>query len=169
MQNPGNTDKLILVPYTMDHLLKTFHWIQKPSLRKSFLFFKPITIENHQIWFENYLKDDSQKIFAITYEGNHVGNIGLKYIDNLNKTAETWIYIGETSYMGNGIASISYNILFKWLIENAFLKIFARIVSFNIPSILLYEKLGFIQIKNKIDEITIEENVYEIFFYSRKL
>ena len=65
MQNPNNTEKVILAPYSIDHLLKTFQWIQKPSLRKDFLFFKPITLKEHQIWFENYLKDDSQKIFAI--------------------------------------------------------------------------------------------------------
>tara|TARA_B100000900_G_C20601050_1_gene725610 strand:- start:1070 stop:1570 length:501 start_codon:yes stop_codon:yes gene_type:complete len=135
--------KIKLKKFDHTFLDKTFDWIQDSGLRKDFLFTANIDIQSHKKWYKSYIDDQTQTIFAIMVNENHVGNIGLKFIDLNNNNAETWIYIGDSSYKGRGVAYKSYQELFNKISHLKLNKIYAHVADFNLNSLKLYEKIGF--------------------------
>lgn len=135
---------ITLETFSQKHLDQTFDWMQDEELRKNFLLRKPITKDTHKAWFENYKKTKHEKIFAILSDGVHVGNIGLKNIDEINKSADNWIYIGNANYLKKGISHVAYNQLFDILKNEGSIKtISCPVASFNNASMNMLTKLGF--------------------------
>lgn len=124
-------------------LKKTFLWIQDAELRNDFLLTLSVDVQSHEKWYNNYIEDKTQNIYAIVVNGNHVGNIGLKFIDLSNNNAETWTYIGDASYKGQGVAYKAYLELFRKISDYKLNKIYAHVAVFNSNSLGLYKKLGF--------------------------
>ena len=150
-----------LEPFAEKHLDKTYQWMLDKELRKNFLFRKNLSVADHKHWFDSYLHDKTQRIFAVYYNDIHVGNVGFKHIDKINNNAETWIYLGEVSVKGKGIAAKSY----QKLIENyrtEFHKIYAHIASFNESSVKMYRKAGFVLEGDFKDQLYWEERYYNI-------
>jgi RimJ/RimL family protein N-acetyltransferase len=142
------TSLIKLETFSEVHCEETFKWMQIDELRRDFLFKNKITQESHKIWYNNYLKDNTQEIFAIFQEEKYVGNIGLKNI--INFSAETWVYIGDKNQKNKGVAFFSYLILLDSLKKSAkFKNLYCFIASFNIASQRLYEKLNFQHIQDQ--------------------
>ena len=135
--------KIKLEKFDRTFLKKTFLWIQDTELRNDFLLTLSVDVQTHEKWYNNYIEDQTQNIYAIVANGIHVGNIGLKFIDLSNNNAETWIYIGDASYKGQGVAYKSYQELFNKISHSKLNKIYAHVADFNLSSLKLYEKLGF--------------------------
>ena len=150
-----------LEAFAEGHLDKTHHWMLDVDLRKNFLFRKKLSSAEHRRWFENYLQDRSQKIFAIYYNNLHVGNVGLKHIDQVNNNAETWIYLGESSVKGKGVGVMAYRQLFDNYCTE-FHKIYAHIAAFNSSSAKMYQKAGFALEGNFKDQINWEGSYYDL-------
>lgn len=132
-----------LEKFSEKHLSKTFNWMLDEDLRRNFLFRRVVSPDEHQVWFKNYLSDETQDINAIFYNNEYVGNVGFKNIDKINNNSETWIYIGESSMKGKGIGTKVYNEYIKSSSYN-FHKIYANIAEFNIGSLKMYQKSGFV-------------------------
>lgn len=128
--------------FSQKHLDKTFLWMQNEDLKASFLLDKNITKDSHSKWFVALKKDQAQKNFAIIYNNFHVGNIGVKNIDLSNKKAEVWIYIGDNSFKGKGIAKESLNLLNDFFV-NYINKLYANIGDFNYQSLRLFIASGY--------------------------
>ncbi|MBC7387895.1 MAG: GNAT family N-acetyltransferase [Opitutaceae bacterium] len=131
-----------VVAFQQHHLDKTYQWMLDENLKKNFLFRGSVTPESHLHWFEQYLIDQSQKIYAVCFDDLHVGNIGLKNIDTTNRNAETWVYIGDATMKGKGVGKVAYQQLLS-LWKEGFHKIYANIAEFNTSSIKMYQKAGF--------------------------
>ncbi len=131
-----------LKKFSEEHLERTYLWMQDGKLKESFLLEKEVDWESHLSWFEGLKKDDSQRMFAIVYEGEHVGNVGLKNVDLKNKNAESWIYLGETKYRGKGIARKSLETL-NLQMKGEVTKLYARIADFNVPSLKTFISAGY--------------------------
>ncbi len=106
-----------------------------------------VTLESHQIWYENYCKDNSQRIWAITIDGDHVGNIGLKNIDTRNRNAEGWIYVGSSQMRGKKIGSNSWKKLFEntEFIQLELHKVYSYVAEWNVASQKMFLNAGFCQ------------------------
>lgn len=144
-----------LKKFSEEHLDKTFSWMQNEKLKESFLLDKEVNRDSHRNWFEGLEKDETQMIFAILYEGEHVGNIGLKNIDVKNRKAESWIYLGEVRHRGKGIARKALEALSSKM-QGEVTKIYARIADFNIPSIKTFQSAGY-----QLEGILQKEMVYK--------
>lgn len=133
-----------LVEFSQKHLDVTYEWMQESVLRKNFLFFRNISKTDHYLWFKRLQTDNSQLVFAIEFEGEHVGNIGIKDIDQNARMAETWIYIGNKIHQNKGIAFRAYGQLLI-LIKNktSLRRLYCYIADFNSESERLYTKIGF--------------------------
>ena len=131
-----------LKKFSEEHLDKTYLWMQDEKLKELFLLDKDISKDSHLSWFKSLKKDETQKTFAIFYDGEHVGNIGLKNIEPGNKKAESWIYLGEVGHRGKGIARQALEALSKEM-QGDFIKLYARIADFNIPSIKTFQSAGY--------------------------
>lgn len=150
-----------LIEFSEEHLPNSFLWIQDEDLKRNFLFRKSVTRESHKQWFDAYLKDDSQQLFAIFYQNKYVGNVGLKNIDAINKNSETWMYIGDVSMKGKGIGVEANRQLFLYA-KKKLHKLYAHIAEFNNSSIRMYQKSGFVPEGNFKDQLYFEDGYHNL-------
>lgn len=103
---------------------------------------------DHERWFRSVQRDRSQAIFSICVKKTkeHVGNIGLKKIDQKNRSAEVWVYVGEADHRGRGMGERAL----RMLVRHAFRKrglhrLQAWMLKSNQSSYRLFRKCGFRQ------------------------
>jgi len=87
---------------------------------------------------------DSQYTWAVTYQGELVGSLGVFRKDNIHRrTAEMGYYIAEP-YWGRGIATSAVRQACSYLFENTdLIRIFAEPFARNTASCRVLEKAGF--------------------------
>lgn len=88
--------------------------------------------------------DKKSKVFAIEWEGLHVGNVGLHRKEDIYKdTAEIGYFIGE-DYWGKGIATSAVALAVRYGFEEMDLRrIDAGVFDYNVGSMRVLEKCGF--------------------------
>lgn len=95
-------------------------------------------------YFTMLLSDPYRRVYAIAYDGVHIGNVGLKEISFKSMTAECFIEIGDLKFRGQGVGTKAMRLL----LEIAFLKLSLDTISldvleFNFPALKIYHRLGF--------------------------
>ena len=132
---------VILNPITKDHMNKTYEWISDSEFRKKFMIRGETSWKTHVDYFENLIKDETQFAYAIILDELHVGNCGFKYIDNLNQSAEIWLYIGNVEVRGLGLGGSALDLLLHNGINHLDLKeFFVHVAENNQSAINLYKK-----------------------------
>lgn len=133
-----------LITFAEEHIRQTFDWVQDPKLQKSFMIRGDITWQGHQTHFKKILNDSTQRVYAIIFSGEHVGNCGLKHLSLTKKEGELWIYIGETSQRNKGIGRKAVELLLaKGFVELSLREICLHVANFNTAVLDFYKKLGF--------------------------
>jgi RimJ/RimL family protein N-acetyltransferase len=95
-------------------------------------------------YFDMLMSDHRRLTYAITIDGAHVGNIGLKEISVASKTAECFIEIGERDFRGRGFGiDAMQQILDIAFYEQGLLEVKLEVLEFNFPAIKIYDRLGF--------------------------
>lgn len=104
-----------------------------------------LSMAEEEKWFEDYLKSGKSRIFAImSRDGEHVGNIGLHSIDNVNRRASLGIVIGEKSEWGKGLGSDALRTVLVYAFRELNLhKVSLRVFRNNERAIKSYERCGF--------------------------
>jgi len=112
------------------------------NLRDAFPF--PYYPEHAQKFISACLRQKPYQVFAIEFEGEYVGNIGLhKQEDVYRKTAELGYFIGEP-YWNKGITTRAVKLICDYgFRELDVIKIFSGVFSFNTASQRVLEKCGF--------------------------
>ena len=121
--------------------------------------FRYLDLELDEQWFEDYLKNrDNQVRCAISIDDRQepVGVVYLLNIDQVNRSAEFAIMIGNTDYQGRGIGTSAT----QRMLEHAFLnlnlkRVYLTVLTDNQAAIKLYQKVGF------IEEGTLREAVFK--------
>ena len=136
--------KINLIPFTNDHIKATFDWVVAPDFQHWFLLRGKVTWEGHQQYFAQVLTDPTQRVFAIIGKDTHVGNCGFKNLTQ--KEGELWIYIGDSSWRGQGIGGKATQLLLdKGFVEMGLEIIYLHFRDSNIAAHKLYEKVGFVE------------------------
>ena len=112
------------------------------SLRDAFP--SPYSVEDARKFISVCLRQDPYQVFAIEFEGEYVGNIGLHRQDDVyRKTAELGYFIGEP-WWNRGITTRAVNLICDYgFRELDVIKIFSGVFSFNTASQRVLEKCGF--------------------------
>jgi RimJ/RimL family protein N-acetyltransferase len=120
-------------------------WFNDPEMRQYLNIYLPMSTAEEEKWFEAYLKDDRQRIFAIeTKEGVHIGNIGLHNLDWKNRKAGLGIVIGEREYWGQGYGSDAIITLLDFAFHEMNLhRIYLSVFDFNQRALQCYKRCGF--------------------------
>lgn len=96
-------------------------------------------------YFDQLMADRHRKTYAIMWQNNHIGNVGLKEIAYDSQTAECFIEIGLRSNRGGGKGmEAMHQLLNKAFFEFDLMNIELDVLEFNVAAIRIYEKLGFI-------------------------
>ncbi len=104
----------------------------------------PYTLANAESFIANVSKADPPEVFAIVWNGEYVGNIGLhKGTDVYRKSAEVGYFLGEP-YWNKGIMPRAVNLICDYgFRELDIVRIHAGIFEFNPSSMRVLEKCGF--------------------------
>jgi diamine N-acetyltransferase len=121
-------------------------WINE---REQVLFnapYKPVHESQHQAWFESIQKRSDMVIFGIrlVQDNKLIGSCQLHSIDNIHRSAELQIRIGNTSQRGRGYGFQAVRLLLKFAFDDLNLnRVYLHVFSTNATAIRLYEKAGF--------------------------
>jgi len=104
----------------------------------------PFTGEMARQYLDILIYDKSRKSFAIEVNNNHVGNIGLKQYNSVQKTSECFIEIGEGEYRGRGVGTAAMCMLLDYgFLSLELEEIRLEVLEFNYVAIRVYERIGF--------------------------
>lgn len=115
-------------------------------------------------WIEIANRDNPITNFAIEYNGNAIGGIGIiKQTDVFRKNAEIGYWLGE-KYWNKGFATKALNAMVQYTFENFDVnRLFAHVFESNISSIRVLTKCGFTEeacLNNAIIKNNIFQNCY---------
>ncbi len=117
---------------------------EKVAMNLRDAFPSPYSVEDAQKFISMCLRQKPYQVFAIEFEGEYVGNIGLhQQGDVYRKTAELGYFIGEP-WWGRGITTRAVKLICEYgFRELEVIKIFSGVFSFNTASQRVLEKCGF--------------------------
>ncbi|MDZ7846858.1 MAG: GNAT family N-acetyltransferase [Owenweeksia sp.] len=120
-----------------------FEWANDPEVRKNAFSTDAIIWDSHEKWFYNKLASQNSKLYIFTDKAdNPVGQVRLDYDKG------EWLidYSVDRSYRGLGLGRIFIERLMESLIE---MKLVALVKIDNIPSLQVFRKLGFTELREK--------------------
>ena len=133
-----------LRPFQKNHLDKTWHWMNNPKVAQPFGRSPRLSKKKHEAWFKNLKKDPTQAVFAVTKDGEHIGNAGLKHIDRRHRSAEVWVYIGDRNRLRKGYGEKTVRLLSRCAFQRLKLhRLQAWMLESNLASVRLFRKCGF--------------------------
>ncbi|NPV07934.1 MAG: GNAT family N-acetyltransferase [Anaerolineae bacterium] len=135
-----------LRPVTREDLPRYVEWIADPEVRRHLNFYRPLSLEDEEHWFERLRGDGGQEVFAIeTLEGRHIGGIGLHGIHTRYRLAEAGIFIGAKECWGRGYGTDAMRLLLAFAFDQLNLhRVFLNVHSDNLRALRSYEKCGFV-------------------------
>ncbi len=138
-------EKIVLRAFEREDLPNCVRWFNDPEVVIYYGRFRPLSMAEEEEWYEEQLKDNNQFIFAIEFEGKHIGNCGFFDIDRPNRQAELIILIGEKDYWDKGLGTDAVNTLVRYGFEQMnFHRVYLKIFEPNGRAIRCYEKCGFV-------------------------
>lgn len=97
-------------------------------------------------WIEDTIFNSADIKLAVCLKDNnlHIGNVYLTDINYINRTAESHIMIGNTSYWGQGLGSEALKLILRYGFEERGLnRVYAHVNADNEVSLKLHEKCGY--------------------------
>ena len=142
--------RTVLLPFDEKYCETVRKWINQPDVRAGTGTKGPVSDFEHSRWYRELMEDPARCAFIIgchvTQETTQVGLIGLRNIDLRSRSAEYWIYIGDTSSRRQGLASDATFLILEFAFNSLGLhRIYLHVMENNLPAVSLYRKLGFIQ------------------------
>lgn len=138
-------DKIYLSPICKDDIEIYTKWINDVSITDNLGFTcQQIGIEKETEALESMIKDGYNFAIIRREDNELLGNLSFMNVNQINRTAEVGIFIGEPSNHSKGYGSEAMRLLLKYgfdtlNLNNVMLKVF----DFNKAAIACYEKIGF--------------------------
>ncbi|HLA88563.1 MAG TPA: GNAT family protein [Anaerolineales bacterium] len=143
--------------------VKMFHeWVNDPEVTRGLGLYLPMSMTDEENWFEAMTKrDQNEKPLAIEVRKGRnwklIGNCAVFGIEQVNRSAELGIMIGDKSEWDKGYGSEVMTLLVRHCFETLNLnRAFLRVFTENIRAVRSYEKAGFVL------EGRLREAVYKI-------
>jgi len=106
---------------------------------------EPYETEAADRYLHMLMTEPDRRSYAITVDGEHVGNVGLKHIDRRRRCAECFIEIGEVSRRRQGIGAQAMAAVLEVAFREQRLDyVRLGVFEFNDAAIALYQKFGFV-------------------------
>ena len=135
-----------LVPLARNHLDQTREWASQPELMRLMGRHRPVTVEEHEIWFNTVVQGDDCAYFAIEMPDGaaHIGNVWLWNIDRRHRKAELRIVVGDEATRGQGLGSEAIDRACRHGFENVGLhRIYAYVLALNPSALRAFARAGF--------------------------
>ena len=140
-------------------------WRNSEEVNKNFFERTKLTVEMHNLWLLNRVKQGEVKQFIIVDKISNIdiGSTFIKDIDSINGKCEYGIFIGENKFKGQGLGSEVAILVSEYAFNEMELhKIYLRVFAHNIGAIKSYEKAGFKKVGLLVDEIKVDNKYYNV-------
>lgn len=138
-------EKVYLSPRSVDDSEKFAKWLNNYEIAKYLnQFTKTITVEGEKDYLSK-VSTNSYDFAIVDKETDElIGSISLMSINNISRTAELGIFIGEEDHLSHGYGSEAINLLLNFGFNHANLNnIMLKAIGFNKRALKAYEKCGF--------------------------
>lgn len=130
--------------YTAEDHVRTFAWLQDPETRRMTGTTAAPTPETHRRWFETMMVRADFEMWAVDFEGTHVGSVYLADIDQTNRRAEIQMFIGPTALRGMGIGKKALGLILSRAFKELGLhRVYGWPFEYNVSSLRMLEANGF--------------------------
>ena len=132
-------------------LPKFVEWLNDPQVRRFLLMSLPLSQAAEEQWFEDMLKRPvEEQPLAIEIRAGDgwrlVGNCSFMEINQIARSAEVGLFIGDKSCWNQGYGTEVMQLLLKIGFETLNLnRVFLRVFAGNLGGIRAYQKAGFVQ------------------------
>lgn len=140
-------NRVQLIPLNEKCFELTLKWINNPELRTYTGTRFPVSKYEHEDWFRTRTKDRYNKTYAIKIKETNqiVGLVGNNDYDFINRSTNTFIYIGETDIRGKGIGQESFSLFLNFCFNELNIrKVYSYLYSYNKASRNMLEKCGYV-------------------------
>jgi UDP-2,4-diacetamido-2,4,6-trideoxy-beta-L-altropyranose hydrolase len=139
-----------------------FEWANDPEVRKNAFHPDPISLEQHKHWFSRKLSDPSTLLYVCEYKGIPIGQVRV----DLEGQDGVISYSIDKNHRGKGIGKILIRLLIEFFMStfaSKYLRLIAKVKPENIPSIRVFNGLGFKQTnKEQIHNVPALVFTYEL-------
>ncbi len=154
-----------------EDMLSLYKWFLNIEFLSTYDYVLPIPMSKEKVdkMISDYKEENNSIVFAIRKtEGNIIGIAGYDDIIKDNMVATLFIGIGDENYLGKGygkeamleLLNYGFNALNLYRIQ-------LNVISFNIPAITLYEKVGF-QKEGTMKEFVLRNGQrYDLYMYAK--
>ena len=138
-------EKVYLSPRSIDDAEKYVEWLNNYDIAKYLnQNVKIITVEGEKEYLAKSDKDSYNFAIVDLKTDELIGSIGLMHIDNVHRTAELGIFIGDEDHLSRGYGSDAIKLLLDFGFNQLNLNnIMLKAISFNQRALRAYEKCGF--------------------------
>jgi RimJ/RimL family protein N-acetyltransferase len=139
-------ERCYLSPIHLDDTEQYCEWLNDLEVAKYLVFpGKQFPIEKERKLLENMIQRDAQIFAIVTLENDIlIGNTGFHDVDNVNRTAEFGIFIGDKNYWGKGFGTEATKLMLDYGFNVLNLNnILLRVYAFNPRAANSYKKAGF--------------------------
>jgi RimJ/RimL family protein N-acetyltransferase len=145
--------RISIRPVSWDDLPILCRWWNDPAIMREVRAekFKPTLEQVQKSWLLWQNPDPKDfHLFVICLSGRAIGEIGYRYEDSEQQSASVDIKIGEPSLWGQGLGTEAVKLFVAYLFDRLNVQhIIAQPGDWNIRSIRLFEKCGFIEIRRE--------------------
>ena len=137
---------LILRPITLDDTNLIVNWRNNPSVVKNFIFREKFTRQMHETWMRTKVETGQvvQYIVEVKKSGRPIGSVYFRDINEVYKSAEFGIFIGEDDARGKGYDKEMTSLFVRYGFESLGLhRIQLRLVKGNAAAARTYSSVGF--------------------------
>jgi RimJ/RimL family protein N-acetyltransferase len=137
--------RVILRPLERRDLEPSRAWVNDPENAARLLRVLPVSEIEQEHWFEKICTCPDRYVWAVSADGQHIGNVGLYNVDLIHRRAEAWTLLGEPGWRGQGLGRESMSLLLDYGFGGLGLhKIYLHVDQENVIAQKMYKKLGFI-------------------------
>ena len=153
-REPIAGERVVLRPLQKEHLPRCVTWFNDPDVTYFLGREGPLTMAEEERWFAEYRQKIDEEIYAIEVNGDHIGNVGLHWIDRANRKANVGIVIGEKERWSQGYGTDAMRTILRYAFQRVNLhKVNLDVLDYNDRAIRVYEKCGFVKEGIRRDEI----------------
>lgn len=142
-------NNIILRPLKLSDWEKTIQWRNDFEIKKLAMMHPyPVTEFLEKEWYEDLLKNKSNKVVYFTITDNEDSPLGYIFLNNINpinKNCYLGIVIGDSANRGKGIGSVAIKLILDYAFNTLnMIKVTVEVVCQNKNALMLYENFGFV-------------------------
>lgn len=130
------------VPFDETYLNASYEWLQDPEMARLTMS-AAMTREQQKAWYDGLAGRTDYAIWGIEHGGVPVGVMGLKHLDRDDGGAEYFMYLGDQSVWGRGIARWATGEILAEARSRGLTYVYGLVGKHNERSLSVHTHLGF--------------------------